>query len=106
MKLTTAAQFAAETLREDNELRLLHLQDAVITLFADKSERPTALLMLRDIVNATCGFEVLSEKTGIPSKSIMRMLSTEGNPKFSNLMSIVSFLIKQEGGHPEFKIAV
>lgn len=101
-----ASKFAAEQLREDDELRRLHLQDAILTLFSSRDERGVALLMLRDIVNATCGFPTIAQHIGSTPKSVMGMLSSGGNPTMKNLMSIIRFLIAQEGGHPEFKIAI
>ena len=49
------------------------------TLFIN-GEPETARLILRDLVNATIGFEQLSTLTAKPSKSLHRMLSPSGNP--------------------------
>lgn len=57
----------------------------------------TAKVILRDYINATIGFEKLSEKTGTPSKSLMRMLSNAGNPAAKNLFAIISALQKDSG---------
>jgi DNA-binding phage protein len=35
--------------------------------------------MLRELVNATLGFEQLAKQTDLPSKSLRRMLSPKGN---------------------------
>jgi hypothetical protein len=43
-------------------------------------EPDTARLILRDLVNATVGFETQPRKTPKPSKSLHRMLSLAGNP--------------------------
>lgn len=83
-----------EELRNDADLRLVHLEDAISCFFS--GDKKTALLMFRNIVNATCGFYKMSAKTGIPDKSLMRMLSSEGNPQTDNLIQIISFLFKQE----------
>ena len=53
--------------------------------------------ILRDYVNATMGFETLSKETGIPPKSLMRMLGPAGNPRADNLFVVVSFLQRREG---------
>ena len=45
-------------------------------------------MMLRDLVNATIGFEQLAELTEKPSKSLHRMLSPTGNPSMDNLVAI------------------
>jgi DNA-binding phage protein len=43
---------------------------------------------LRDLVNATVGFEELAKETAKPSKSLHRMLSAKGNPSMDNLAAI------------------
>ena len=50
------------------------LLDEAATLFLD-GEPEAARLILRDLVNATVGFEALAEMTNKPSKSLHRMLS-------------------------------
>lgn len=49
----------------------------------------TALGQLRDVVNATMGFDALAAATGIPKTSLMRMLSDRGNPRAGNLATIL-----------------
>jgi DNA-binding phage protein len=63
------------------------------TLFLN-GEPQTARLILRDLVNATLGFERLAAETGKPSKSLHRMLSKQGNPSMDNLASIIGVLRK------------
>ena len=48
--------------------------------------------MLRDLVNATVGFEGLALEIRKPSKSLHRMLAPRGNPSTENFFSIVSAL--------------
>ena len=48
----------------------------------------TAKLILRDLINATVGFERLAEEVHKPSKSLHRMLSSTGNPTMENLSAI------------------
>ena len=57
----------------------------------------TAKTILRDYINATMGFAELAEATRIPSKSLMRMLGPNGNPRAGNLCDVVSFLQQREG---------
>ena len=57
------------------------------TLFLS-GEPETARLILRDLVNATLGFEQLAKETAKPSKSLHRMLSPKGNPSMGNLAAI------------------
>lgn len=63
------------------------LLDEAATLFLS-GEPDTARLILRDLVNATLGFEQLATLTNKPSKSLHRMLSPNGNPSMDNLAAI------------------
>ena len=63
------------------------LLDEAATLFLS-GEPDTARLVLRELVNATVGFEQLAELTHKPSKSLHRMLSASGNPSMDNLAAI------------------
>jgi DNA-binding phage protein len=72
------------------------LLDEAATLFLN-GEPHTARLILRDLVNATIGFEALAAETAKPAKSLHRMLSKEGNPTMDNLAAILSVLRKKLG---------
>jgi DNA-binding phage protein len=72
------------------------LLDEAATLFLN-DEPQTARLILRDLVNATVGFEVLAGETGKPSKSLQRMLSVRGNPSMENLAAIFGVLRRKLG---------
>jgi DNA-binding phage protein len=63
------------------------LLDEAAMLFLN-GEAETARLILRDLVNATLGFEQLAQVTDKPSKSLHRMLSPKGNPSMDNLAAI------------------
>lgn len=63
------------------------LLDEAATLFLN-GEPEIARLVLRDLVNATVGFERLAALTDKPSKSLHRMLSERGNPSMDNLAAI------------------
>ena len=67
------------------------LLDEAATLFFN-GEPETARLILRELVNATMGFEQLAALTARPSKSLHRMLSTAGNPSMDNLAAIIDAL--------------
>ncbi len=67
------------------------LLDEAISLFLN-GEPETARLILRELVNATVGFEELAIETSKPSKSLHRMLSAKGNPTMDNLTSILNVL--------------
>jgi DNA-binding phage protein len=48
--------------------------------------------ILRDLVNATIGFEALAALVNKSSKSLHRMLGPRGNPSVDNFFEIVSAL--------------
>jgi DNA-binding phage protein len=64
------------------------LDEATTLLISGEAE--TARVILRDLVNATLGFERLAKMTEVPSKSLHRMLSPKGNPSMDNLAAILS----------------
>ena len=72
------------------------LLDEAATLFLN-GETETARLILRDLVNATLGFEQLAEMTDKPSKSLHRMLSPKGNPNMDNLAAIFGAMRERLG---------
>lgn len=79
-------QTVVERVERDPEFAKALLDEAA-TLFLS-GEPETARLILRDLVNATLGFEKLAELTDKPSKSLHRMLSSTGNPSMDNLAAI------------------
>ena len=79
-------QTVVERVARDPEFAKALLDEAA-TLFLS-GEPDAARLILRDLVNATVGFEGLAELTHKPSKSLHRMLSPKGNPSMDNLATI------------------
>ncbi len=79
-------QTVVERIERDPEFAKALLDEAA-TLFLS-GEPETARLILRDLVNATVGFEHLAALTDKPSKSLHRMLSRKGNPSMDNLAAI------------------
>ena len=79
-------QTVIERIERDPEFAKALLDEAA-TLFLS-GEPETARLILRDLVNATVGFEHLAALTDKPSKSLHRMLSRKGNPSMDNLATI------------------
>ena len=72
------------------------LLDEAATLFRN-GEPETARLALRDLVNATLGFEALAAATARPAKSLHRMLSKNGNPTMDNLAAILDVVREKLG---------
>lgn len=81
-------QTVVDRVQRDPEFAKAMLDEAA-TLFLN-GEPETARLILRDLVNATVGFEQLASMTVKPSKSLHRMLSSKGNPSMDNLSTIFS----------------
>jgi DNA-binding phage protein len=88
-----------ETVKEragrDPEFRVGLLEEAIEALL--RGELDVGKILLRDYINATVGFEDLAEATQKNAKSLMRMLSAEGNPRADNLFSVIAHLQKNEG---------
>jgi DNA-binding phage protein len=70
--------------------------DEAANLFLN-GEPEAARLTLRELVNATVGFERLSAATGKPAKSLHRMLSASGNPSMDNLAVIFDAVRRKLG---------
>jgi len=79
-------QTVIERVERDPEFAKALLDEAATLFLSDEPE--TARLILRDLVNATLGFEQLAALTDKPSKSLHRMLSPKGNPSMDNLAAI------------------
>jgi DNA-binding phage protein len=77
-----------ERLRRDPAFARELLNEAA-TLFLN-GEADAARFVLRDLVNATVGFEALSQEIAKPAKSLHRMLSKHGNPTMDNLAAIIN----------------
>jgi len=63
----------------------------------------TGKIVLREYINGTIGFIALGKAIGKSPKSLMRMLSPEGNPHVRNLFEIVAHLQKVEGVQLRFE---
>ena len=87
--------------QRDSVFRKALLQEGVECLLSGDIDAGKAVL--RDYINATIGFEELSEVFGKSSKSLMRMFGPKGNPQASNLFGIISCLQEREGIHLEVR---
>jgi DNA-binding phage protein len=88
-------QTVVERVRRDPEFARALLDEAA-TLFLN-GEPHMSRLILRDLVNATVGFEGLAVEMGKPAKSLHRMLSEKGNPTMDNLAAILLVLRRRLG---------
>jgi hypothetical protein len=87
-----------ETIKEqlaDCDFRREFLREAVGNMVAGDLE--TAKSVLREYINGTLGFIALGQALSKSPKSLMRMLSPEGNPQARNLFEMVAYLQKVEG---------
>lgn len=82
-----------ERAQRDSKYREALFTEALNAYLA--GDTATGKAMLRDLVNATVGFEGLAAEVGTPSKSLHRMLSPAGNPSTENFFGIVSALQKK-----------
>lgn len=81
VRIKTDPAFAEALLREATDMFL-------------NGEADAARLLLRDVVNATVGFEQIAAATQRPSKSVHRMLSARGNPTMESLSAIFAAIRK------------
>ena len=79
----------------DPEFRVGLLQEALDALL--DADLATGKVLLRDYVNATVGFKTLGAQLHKNPKSLMRMLSEQGNPRADNLFELVAQLKGNEG---------
>lgn len=78
------------------------LSEAVTELLSGDMAAGKAIL--RDYINATISFEVLSQHMQKHPKSVMRMLSPQGNPASKSLLTILHII--QELNHLRLGVTV
>jgi len=74
--------------RRDPRFREALFTEAINAYLAGETDAGKAIL--RDLVNATVGFEGLAAAVRKPSKSLHRMLAPHGNPSTENFFVIVN----------------
>ncbi len=84
-----------ERARRDADFRKALLTEAMNAYLGGDSA--TGKTMLRDVINATVGFEPLAAELGKPAKSLHRMLGPDGNPNTANFFAILQVLQKRVG---------
>ncbi len=84
-KQTVMARVAREP--RFREALLTEALDAFLT-----GDAVSGRAILRDLINATVGFEALADQTEIAPKSLHRMLSPKGNPTTENFFAIIGAL--------------
>jgi DNA-binding phage protein len=81
--------------RRDPAFRKALLTDAVDAYLG--GEEAIGKTILRDVINATIGFEGLAAAVQKPSKSLHRMLGPKGNPNTANFFAILQVLQQRVG---------
>lgn len=81
----------------DRKFREGMLRESIECMLA--GDLKTGKALLRDYINAIVGFEKLGKLTKKDPKSLMRMLSPDGNPTASNLFDVIYALEKKENVH-------
>ncbi len=96
MALTRDFKATVQTrLQKEPRFRRELLREGVQCLLG--GDLDTGKAILRDYINATIGFDALSQLTDRPSKSLMRMLGPNGNPRARNLLEVIAQLQAAEG---------
>ncbi len=90
-----------EDLRKSPKLRVACLREAMECLANGEPE--IAKGILRDCIIASVGFEKLAKMVDKKPRSVMRMVSSEGNPSLSNISKLMASLHKYEGIEPQAK---
>jgi DNA-binding phage protein len=86
-------QTVAARVQRDPRFREALFTEALNAYFA--GDIAVGKAILRDLVNATVGFEELALAIKKPSKSLHRMLAPHGNPTTDTFFDIVSALQKK-----------
>ena len=90
-----------EELRE-KDYRRAFLGEAINDMLA--GDLDSAKMVLREYINGTVGFIKAGKALRRSPKSLMRMLSTNGNPQARNLLELVAYLQKVEGTIAEVRL--
>ena len=88
--------------QKDPDFRHRLLAEAINELLA--GDEQTAKSLLRDYINATISFEKMAKTLHKNSKSLQRMLGSNGNPRLNNLSAMLAAIQKKE--HVKFEVRV
>ena len=103
MALTRDFKETVQTrIRRDPAYRKELLREGVQCLL--EGDLDTGKAILRDYINATIGFDELSDLTDRPTKSLMRMMGPAGNPTARNLLDVIGHLQRVEGVELELSL--
>lgn len=94
-----------ETVMEElrnKKFRRAFLREAMNDMLA--GDLDSAKAVLREYINGTVGFVELGKALGRSPKSLMRMLSPQGNPQARNLLELVAYLQQCDGVVAEVRL--
>jgi len=80
---------------ESASFRKALLMESIEVMFNGEMELGKSLF--KDFIKSTIGFVALGRRTGIPSKSLIRMFGPDGNPNASNLFKVIDVLRADTG---------
>jgi probable addiction module antidote protein len=84
-------------LKDISEIFQDELQDpeyaaGLLKIALDEEDFATFLVCLRDIVKARGGMTALAQATGLGRESLYKTLSSDGNPEFKTIITILNAL--------------
>lgn len=82
-------------IRNDDGFGNALFSHAVEVMLAD--DMATAKSVLRDYIDATIGFDELSEQSGLPVRKLLRMFQPSGNPRASEMFRVIGVLQQHQG---------
>ena len=91
----TFREMAYRPARRDRAFRKALLTEAVHAY--PGGDQATGNAVLRDVINATVGFEPLAAELRKPAKSLHRTLGPGGNPGTANFFAVLQVLQKRAG---------
>ncbi|MGH9598467.1 MAG: DNA-binding protein [Terracidiphilus sp.] len=103
MALTRSFRESVMEELRNKKYRRAFLGEAIRDMLA--GDLDSAKMVLREYINGTVGFIKAGEALGRSPKSLMRMLSSEGNPQARNLLELVAYLQRVEGAVAEVRLA-
>lgn len=95
MHLTRSFRETVMEQLRDKKFRRAFLREAINDMLA--GDLDSAKTVLREYVNGTVGFVRAGKALRRSPKSLMRMLSQDGNPQARNLLELVAWLQKADG---------
>ena len=103
MPLTKSFRESVMEELRDKGYRRAFLAEAIKDMLA--GDLDSAKMVLREYINGTMGFIKLGKALRRSPKSLMRMLSQEGNPHARNLLELIAYLQKADGAVVKIKVS-